>query len=151
MQRIVVGIDGSEGARRALEWAVAEAQLRDARVIAVHAWVEPAAVAVGSFVTASGAQPEIFEELADRTARDAVASVDTSSVAQGVETRVVSGALAHALLEAARDADLVVVGSRGLGGFNGPPPGSGGPAGGPPAPPPPPLPPPPPRGGRLSP
>jgi hypothetical protein len=49
-------------------------------------------VAVGSFVTASGAQPEIFEELAERTARDSVASVDTSSVAQGVETRVVAGA-----------------------------------------------------------
>jgi nucleotide-binding universal stress UspA family protein len=119
MQRIVVGIDGSEGARRALEWAVAEAQLRDACVIAVHAWVEPAAVAVGSFVTASGAQPEMFEELADRTARDAVASVDTSGVVRGVETRVVAGAAAHTLLEAARDADLVVVGSRGLGGFSG--------------------------------
>jgi nucleotide-binding universal stress UspA family protein len=119
MQRIVVGIDGSEGARRALEWAVAEAQLRDASLVVVHAWVEPPAVAVGSVVSASGAQPAIFEELAERTARDAVASVDTGGVTQGVETRVVAGAPAHALLEAGKDADLVVVGSRGLGGFTG--------------------------------
>ena len=42
MQRIVVGIDGSQGARRALEWAVAEAKLRDAHLVIIHAWLEPA-------------------------------------------------------------------------------------------------------------
>ena len=119
MQRIVVGIDGSQGARRALEWAVAEARLRDAHLVVVHAWLEPAAVAVGSVITAGGVEPEVFEETAERTVADVLGAVDTSGLAQGVERHIVAGAPARALLDAADGADLVVVGSRGLGGFAG--------------------------------
>ena len=119
MQRIVVGIDGSQGARRALEWAVAEAKLRDAHLIVVHAWLEPAAVAVGSVITAGGVEPELFEETAERTVADVVGAVDTTGLPQGIETHVVAGAPARALIDAAKDADLVVVGSRGHGGFTG--------------------------------
>jgi nucleotide-binding universal stress UspA family protein len=110
MQRIVVGIDGSEGARRALEWAVAEAKLRDAHLVVIHAWVEPAAVAVGSAISAAAAEPEIFEEAAERTLADTLADVDTSGLPQGIETHVVAGTPARALLDAAADADMVVVG-----------------------------------------
>lgn len=119
MQRIVVGVDGSQGARRALEWAVAEAKLRDAYLVVVHAWLEPAAVAVGSVISAGGVEPELFEETAERTIADVVASVDTTDLPQGYETSVVAGAPARALIDAAHDADLLVVGSRGLGGFTG--------------------------------
>ena len=119
MQRIVVGIDGSQGARRALEWAVGEATLRDAHLVVIHAWLEPAAVAVGSVITAGGVEPEVFEDTAWRTVTDLLAGVDTNGLPQGLETHVVSGAPARALLEAAEGADLVVVGSRGLGGFTG--------------------------------
>lgn len=119
MHRIVVGIDGSQGARRALEWAVAEAKLRDAHLVVVHAWLEPAAVAVGSVITAGGVEPEIFEETAERTVADVLGSVDTTGLPQGIESHVVSGAPARALLDAAEGADLVVVGSRGRGGFTG--------------------------------
>jgi nucleotide-binding universal stress UspA family protein len=119
MQRIVVGVDGSQGARRALEWAVAEAKLRHAHVVVVHAWLEPAAVAVGSVISAGGVEPELFEETAERTIAEVLASVDTTGLAQGIENHVVAGAPARALLDAAKDADLVVVGSRGLGGFTG--------------------------------
>ena len=73
MQRIVVGIDGSQGAKRALEWAVTEAKLRDAHVVVVHAWLEPAAVAVGSVVTAGGVEPEVFEDAGWRTMTDLLA------------------------------------------------------------------------------
>jgi nucleotide-binding universal stress UspA family protein len=119
MQRIVVGIDGSQGARRALEWAVAEAKLRDAHLVVVHAWLEPAAVAVGSVITAGGAEPEVFEDAAWRTVTELLAEVDTTGLPQGIETHVVAGAPARALLDASTDADLVVVGSRGHGGFTG--------------------------------
>jgi nucleotide-binding universal stress UspA family protein len=119
MQQIVVGIDGSQGARRALEWAVAEACLRDAHLVVVHAWLEPAAVAVGSVITAGGVEPEIFEETAERTMADVLGAVDTTALPQGIESHVVAGAPARALLDAAKDADLLVVGSRGLGGFSG--------------------------------
>ena len=119
MQRIVVGIDGSEGARRALEWALEEAKLRDARIVVIHAWLEPAAVAVGSVVSAGGVEPEIFEDAAERTLHELLISVDTDGLPHGLESHVVAGAPAHALVEASREADLVVVGSRGLGGFSG--------------------------------
>jgi nucleotide-binding universal stress UspA family protein len=119
MQRIVVGIDGSQGARRALEWAVAEAKLRDAHLVVIHAWLEPAAVAVGSVVSAGGVEPEIFEDTAERVVADVLAAVDTTGLPQGIETHVVAGAPARSLLDASHDADLVVVGSRGLGGFTG--------------------------------
>ena len=119
MQRIVVGIDGSQGARRALEWAVGEAKLRDAHLVVVHAWLEPAAVAVGSVITAGGVEPELFEETAGRTVADVLGAIDTAGLAQGIESHVVAGAPARALLDMAKDADMVVVGSRGLGGFAG--------------------------------
>ena len=119
MQRIVVGIDGSQGARRALEWAVAEAKLRDAHLVVVHAWLEPAAVAVGSVITAGGVEPEIFEEAAERTVAEVLGAVDTTGLPQGIESLVVAGAPARAVLDASKDADLVVVGSRGHGGFTG--------------------------------
>lgn len=119
MQRIVVGIDGSQGARRALEWAIAEAKLRDAHLVVVHAWLEPAAVAVGSVITAGGVEPEIFEETAERTVADVLGAADTTGLPQGIETHVVAGAPARALIDAAKDADLIVVGSRGHGGFTG--------------------------------
>jgi nucleotide-binding universal stress UspA family protein len=119
MQRIVVGIDGSDGARRALEFAVAEAKVRDAHLVVVHAWLEPAAVAVGSVITAGGVEPELFEEEAERTMREALAAVDTTGLPQGIEHHVVAGTPARSLLDAAQDADLVVVGSRGRGGFTG--------------------------------
>jgi nucleotide-binding universal stress UspA family protein len=119
MQRIVVGIDGSQGARRALEWAVAEAKLRDAHLVVVHAWLEPAAVAVGSVITAGGVEPELFEETAERTVANVLGAVDTTGLPQGIESHVVAGTPARALLDMAKDADMVVVGSRGLGGFTG--------------------------------
>jgi nucleotide-binding universal stress UspA family protein len=50
---------------------------------------------------------------------DVLSAVDTTGLAQGIESHVVAGAPARALLDMATDADLVVVGSRGLGGFAG--------------------------------
>ena len=110
--RVVVGIDDSEGARRALRWATDEARRRRARLDLVHAW-HP------SYVTASpvvgmplGTAPE--EDRA-RAVLDRVADADagTRGSAVAVERLLVRGTPAHAVLEASRGADVLVLGSRG--------------------------------------
>ena len=118
MQTIVVGIDGSDGSRHALQWAVEEAQIRRAHLIAVHAWHLPAAT-VGSPYAAAMSDPEAFAEAAADILHDTLAEIDTSGVAEGVDQRVVHAPPAQGLLEAAEGAHLLVVGSRGLGGFKG--------------------------------
>ena len=117
MERIVVGIDGSDPSRRALRWAVAEARLRGAVVVAVHAWSIPY---VGGYPYAA---PDLHPDELARAARqelDAVVdAADTSGLAAPVERLAVEGAAARALLDVAKDAHLLVVGSRGRGGFAG--------------------------------
>lgn len=116
--RIVVGVDGSEGAITALRWALDEARLRGARVDALQAWEYPY---VGD-LTGMAAYPIGRIEL-EQVARE---SLDRSLAAAGVpstdvqvERIVVHGSAARVLLEAARGADLLVVGTRGHGGFSG--------------------------------
>ncbi len=121
--RIVVGVDGSEHARRTLQWAVDEARLRKSVVIAVHAYTVPTL-----FVTPEpilGAPPSIpdpslierLEEAAARLVAEEIDQVASDDVT--IEARVVTGSAPDALLQAAREGDLLVVGSRGLGGFKG--------------------------------
>lgn len=117
MVRIVVGIDGSEAARRALQWAAAEARLRRASLEVVHAWAMPAVIAFP--YTSANFDPTPIEQSARATLDAAVDALDTSGLAQPVERILVNGGAASAVLEAAKGADLVVVGSRGLGGFSG--------------------------------
>lgn len=118
MKRIVVGIDGSETARRSLRWAAEEARLRQASLEVVHAWHMPY-VGGYPYTTTAPFDPTIFEDAARTTLDAAVDSLDTTGLAHHVERILVSGGAASAILEAAKGADLVVVGSRGLGGFTG--------------------------------
>ena len=113
MQKIVVGVDGSEGSQRALQWAIEEAGRRDATVEALHAW-EPGLTA-GLY---SGAvfTEESVQEAGERVLDDTIAAADPAGSTK-VERRCVTAQPAAALIEAGKDADLVVVGSRGLGGF----------------------------------
>jgi nucleotide-binding universal stress UspA family protein len=115
--RIVVGIDGSDTARRALDWALDEARLRRARLTALHAWEPPY---VGAELVPAMAYDTVEFERAGRSVIDAaVDAADTTGLDAPVERLVVSGGAAGALLDAAAEADLVVVGSRGHGGFKG--------------------------------
>ena len=110
MDRIVVGVDGSQAADRALRWAVAEAARHGALVDLVHAYVlHPYAGMFGEAdrELARGRLDEVVER--NRTVLDAVKWSATLTAA--------SGAAAAALVDAAADADLAVVGSRGRGGF----------------------------------
>lgn len=119
MVKIVVGIDGSEAAKNALRWALEEARLRSAKIVAVHAWEAPPAMpepgpAPGFDLV--GILPEV-EEAGERLVKAVVEEVvgDDSDVT--VEPVAIQGPAASVLVEAARDADMLVVGSRGHGGF----------------------------------
>lgn len=114
--RIVTGVDGSASSVAALRWAARQAGLTGASVDAVIAWHYPVlAVPVGP---APGAMLDSadFEKAADATLADAIAAADLSSDVR-VSARVKEGNAAQVLLDAADGADLLVVGSRGHGGF----------------------------------
>jgi nucleotide-binding universal stress UspA family protein len=119
--RIVVGVDGSDGARRALEWAVNEARLRGARLIAIHTWhIPPLTAGVGPLdppMTLDADTLERVETAAEELLERELAALDTSGIE--VEKRSEPSNPADALLAAAGDADLLVVGTRGHGGFSG--------------------------------
>lgn len=118
--RIVVGVDGSEGGRHAFAWAVAEAGRRHATLEAVHAWTAPVAVAPLGAVALPGDE-EAFEEAANATVDELLAEVADQAAAAGVaiDRQVVQGHATTVLLERAEQADLLVVGSRGHGAFMG--------------------------------
>jgi nucleotide-binding universal stress UspA family protein len=115
MSRIVVGVDASDHAKRALAWAVAEARLREAELELVHAVHQPdiaampAVLPMPSHEDLVAAGEKLLEEL---LAEQDVAGIE-------VHRTVRSGGAAGVLCQAARDADLAVVGARGLGGFRG--------------------------------
>jgi nucleotide-binding universal stress UspA family protein len=118
METIVVGVDGSECARAALEFAAREAALRKARLRIVCAWEIPPAVYAGGFAPALD-QPTLdgFRDGAETVAREAVAAANELQTAIECEGKAVQGQPAEVLLQEARDADLIVVGNRGHGGF----------------------------------
>jgi nucleotide-binding universal stress UspA family protein len=114
---IVVGVDGSEPSLKALRWSIMEARIRQCAIRAVYAWFMPRDAAYG-LVPA-----EVFDrERLQREARDHldgwVARVLDSADVQ-VERQAVEGSAAHVLIEEAEKAELLVVGSRGRGGFTG--------------------------------
>jgi len=121
MALIVVGVDHSEAAKAALRFALEEAKLREATLRVVHAWQYGYIGATGP----EGAYPAVggdIKELRDaaataleETLQESTADMETMEV----ERRVVQGRAAAALVDESRDADLLVVGSRGHGGFAG--------------------------------
>ncbi len=116
MQKIVVGVDGSETAQRALEWAAAEAELRGAALVVVHAWLPAAGVT--SPYGAMLVDPATVAETARLTLEDSVESLERAGRNfVRLDQVMVQGPAAQALIEAARDSSLLVVGSRGRGGI----------------------------------
>lgn len=114
MKNIVVGTDGSENATRALRWAAEEASLHDADIEAMLVW---------SYVDQYHAdRSDTFDtDYTQGTARDALASwvVEELGADAAVGLRVVFDLPVRALLDAGDDADLLVLGARGRGGFEG--------------------------------
>jgi len=117
MRTIVVGVDGSPASRRALAWAIDEARLRDDEVVAVHAWTFPVALAPGG---AFAMTPNVdFRADAVEFLEMAIRDVTGGANDVTIKRQVVQGGAAPALLKASEDADMLVIGSRGLGGFGG--------------------------------
>ena len=117
MEKIVVGIDGSDASKAALRWAVGDARLRGAEVVALHAYEVP--------VPAPDAAPappvDLPALVAETHARalqfvtDVIDEVVGKVVTVDVVPIAVEDAPVRALLDAGRDADLLVVGSHGSG------------------------------------
>jgi nucleotide-binding universal stress UspA family protein len=116
METIVVGVDGSEASVRALRWAIEEARLRGAAVRAVHAWSYPR---VSTYHEAARAIEAPFAEEAEAVLGRVVQEAAEGESDVEVQQVTVEGPAAAALVEASSDASLLVVGSRGLGGFSG--------------------------------
>jgi nucleotide-binding universal stress UspA family protein len=118
--RIVVGVDGSSHSEKALRWAIGQARLTGQPLDAVIGWDIPVNYAAGSVVGGAGAFPAFdWKGVATSTLKDTVAQVVDAPDADRVSQRVVKGYLAQVLLDAAAEAALLVVGSRGRGGFTG--------------------------------
>jgi len=117
VNRVVVGVDGSKGSQLALDWAVDEARTRGAELCVVHTWHDqyvssyPLAPRAMYRAILEGAARQILDEMVD--------AVDTTGLAAPITKKLVLGGAATALLLEAKDADLLVVGARGLGGFMG--------------------------------
>ena len=117
MRTIVVGIDGSAESKRALAFAIVEAKLRGAELDVVHAWHYPLTATAGY---APPVEAGVYEAL-ERSAKELVDEAVDEARAAGIEARgaAVEGPAAETLVEAAEGAELLVVGSRGRGGFKG--------------------------------
>ena len=121
MGTIVVGVDHSNGAKAALGFALAEAQLRHAVVRAVHAWRFGYVDAPGyqGFAPASTIELGELHRAAEAALDTTLAGFASEAGAVEIERRVVEGAPAQVLVDESHDAELLVVGSRGHGGFAG--------------------------------
>ncbi|MFZ4721356.1 MAG: universal stress protein [Ilumatobacteraceae bacterium] len=112
--RIAVGVDGSECAGVALAWAIDEAERCDAELVLVHGWSYPY----------QGTRPG-FSEARDNMKLDAMRTLEASAKtvrecapALRCHSIISEQPPAKAVIDAAREADLLVVGSRGRGGFS---------------------------------
>jgi nucleotide-binding universal stress UspA family protein len=112
MSEIVVGVDGSEHAQRALLWAIDEAKLRGAALHLVHSWQFPAPTPLPD----GGLAPADLEGAANAILDDAVALVPDGVT---IRREIANDHAARALIRCSEAADLVVVGARGHGGFTG--------------------------------
>ena len=117
MATVVVGVDGSNGAQDALRFAVEEARLRGAVVRAVMAW-NPDTLAYSGGAWGPMVDPTALEE-STRAALDAAVDEVEADGSAVIERVVATGQPARVLVEQARGADMLVVGSRGHGGFAG--------------------------------
>lgn len=115
--RIVVGVDGSPSSKAALAWAVEQAELTSASVEAVIAWHYPVMVGGLPFAPIGVLEGADYGDFATQVLSGAIAATVEPDGPVKVSSVVREGNAAQVLLEAARGAELLVVGSRGHGGF----------------------------------
>jgi nucleotide-binding universal stress UspA family protein len=114
--RVIVGVDGSPHSAHALSWALRRAETCGDTVRAVCAW------SLGASGEDWMAQPGVTAEgqrRAEQMLRESVDRARRDHPAVTVETAAIEGPAARVLIDSSADADLLVVGSRGRGGFSG--------------------------------
>ena len=110
--QVAVGVDGSAASDRALTAAIAEAELRKSDLVVVHVWEYPYGLTdegVGRRSDATQVDAGIVLDRALETARSLTASP--------LDRRLIEGGTVERLLEVAAESDVLVLGSRGRGGF----------------------------------
>ena len=118
MPGIIVGVDGSGHSQRALEWAMKEAAVRQTPLTAmtvheqIRGYFGGHVEYPGDHILAEKARQVVQAEV------DAMVSGFGGSAPASVTVRVASGSVVEELINAAKDADLLVVGCRGAGGFS---------------------------------
>lgn len=113
---VLVGVDGSTGSRAALRWAAAEAADHGADLVVVHVWEPPLLPATGSVPHGPAPDPA-------GAAEELLVGIVTEELGQDppvrVRPRTRQGHPAEVLIEESVESDLLVVGTRGRGGFAG--------------------------------
>jgi nucleotide-binding universal stress UspA family protein len=118
---IVVGVNGTDRAERALDWSIDEARLRGASIRIVTAWHVPLAAHMAAGVSAPPAGTSLEEtvhDLAVKVAKSAAKRVSERADVP-VETSVVQGHATDVLIETSRGAELLVLGAPGQSGLAG--------------------------------
>ncbi len=119
-KRIVVGVEGSGGAKAALRWAITQASAQGATVDVVTAWAPTYVAASPDFSYVPVPPVDVEQEInamQKRVVDEVIGQVDASGV--NIVCRLVRGRPVDSLIEASKEAQMLVVGSRGRGGFRG--------------------------------
>ncbi|MGW1953155.1 universal stress protein [Streptomyces sp. NPDC001920] len=115
VRTVVAGLDGSAESRAAVEWAAREANLRHLPLKIVHVWEPvPEPMAQAPLLGA-----ETQQHWSERIPREAAEGIRLRHPGVEVTTEQVTGGTGDTLVKAAADAELLVLGSRGLSGFGG--------------------------------
>lgn len=116
---VVVGIDGSEISAKATEWAFAEASARGTTLIAVHTWMDPQVQAAAAGIALSEKDWSQLEAQELETLSERLSGFSGRYPDVTVDRVVTRDRAVRALVDHSRDAQIVVVGSHGRGGFTG--------------------------------
>ena len=117
-KQVVVGVDGSENSKRALQWASEEASVHGAALLVVSSWAVPLAATPVVAPNVPWGKTQLAED-AEAVLQTMLSEVLGDSPSVPVDGRVVEGNPAKVLIDLSDRADLLVVGSRGVGGFTG--------------------------------
>src|SRR4051794_27609223 len=117
--RIIVGVDGSKESGKALDYACATAARSGAEVVAVTTWTEPSMALDPPFGSVPWGASSPMAEATSKLVDPLVADVQDRYPDVKIHRQVGPGNASQALIEASKHGDLVVVGSRGHGGFEG--------------------------------